>query len=164
LARDRLLHRGHRRDHPADRARPGRHRHPARARRRGRRPAQDEHRARGCPDRRLRRLGLGDGRQAELADLEQTGIYPETVVTQLAIDAYAMGRVSEANGWTERALMLTEGLGPSEGRALALALRAHVAMLGRNDAAETLVLSEQALEAARAAGSTDVEIVALALE
>ena len=86
------------------------------------------------------------------------------LAAQLAIDAYSLGRISEANGWTERALMLTEESGPSEGRALALALRAHVAMLARNDPAETLELSKLALEAARAAGSTDVEIVALGLE
>ena len=60
--------------------------------------------------------------------------------------------------------MLTEDAAPSEGRALALALRAHVAMLTRNDPAETLRLAEQALGAARAAGSTDVELVALALQ
>lgn len=85
------------------------------------------------------------------------------LAAQLAIDAYGLGRISEANGWTERALMLTEDAGPSEGRALALALRAHVAMLARNDPVETLRLAEQALAAARAAGSTDVELVALAL-
>ena len=85
------------------------------------------------------------------------------LAAQLAIDAYGVGRISEANGWTERALMLTEDAGPSEGRALALALRAHVAMLTRSDPAETLRLAEQALGAARAAGSTDVELVALAL-
>jgi len=86
------------------------------------------------------------------------------LAAQLAIDAYEFGRMAEANGWTERALMLTEGAGPSEGRAFALALRAHIAMLARNDPAETLQLAEQALETARVAGSTDVELVALALE
>ena len=86
------------------------------------------------------------------------------LAAQLAIDAYGLGRISEANGWTERALMLTEDAGPSEGRALALALRAHVAMLTRNDPAETLRLAEQAFGAASAAGSTDVELVALALQ
>lgn len=86
------------------------------------------------------------------------------LAAQLAIDAYGFGRIAEANGWTERALMLTEEAGPSEGRALALALRAHVAMLTRNNPAETLRLAERALAAARAAGSTDVELVALALE
>jgi ATP/maltotriose-dependent transcriptional regulator MalT len=86
------------------------------------------------------------------------------LAAQLAIDAYGLGRISEANGWTERALMLTEAAGPSEGRALALALRAHVAMLSRNDPAETLRLAEEALETAQAAGSTDVELVALALQ
>jgi len=86
------------------------------------------------------------------------------LAAQLAVDAYGFGRIAEANGWTERALMLTEETGPSEGRALALALRAHVAMLARNNPAETLRLAKQALEAARAAGSTDVELVALALE
>jgi LuxR family maltose regulon positive regulatory protein len=86
------------------------------------------------------------------------------LAAQLAIDAYGLGRISEANGWTERALMLTDRSEPSEGRALALALRAHIAMLARNDPLETLALSEQALQAARAAGSTDVEIVSLALK
>ncbi len=86
------------------------------------------------------------------------------LAAQLAIDAYGAGRIAEANGWTERALMLTDKAGPSEGRALALALRAHVAMLARNDPTETLRLAKQALETARAAGSTDVELVALALE
>lgn len=86
------------------------------------------------------------------------------LAAQLAIDAYGFGRIAEANGWTERALMLTEETGPSEGRALALGLRAHVAMLARNDPAETLRLARDALAAARAAGSTDVEMVALALE
>lgn len=86
------------------------------------------------------------------------------LAAQLAIDAYSVARISEASGWTERALLLTEQSGPSEGRAMALALRAHVAMLARNDAAETLAISEQALEAARAAGSSDVESIALALK
>ncbi|HXV58658.1 MAG TPA: LuxR C-terminal-related transcriptional regulator [Gaiellaceae bacterium] len=86
------------------------------------------------------------------------------LAAQLALDAYGLDRISEANGWTERALMLTETAGPSEARAFALALRAHVAMLRRNDPAETLRLAEQALETARAAGSTDVELVALALQ
>jgi DNA-binding CsgD family transcriptional regulator/tetratricopeptide (TPR) repeat protein len=86
------------------------------------------------------------------------------LAAQLAITAYGLGRVSEANGWTERALTLTEAAGPSEGRALALALRAHVAMQSRNDPQGALVLSEQALEIARAAGSVDVELVARALE
>ena len=45
------------------------------------------------------------------------------LAAQLAIDAYGVGRISEANGWTERALMLTEDAGPSEGRALALSPR-----------------------------------------
>jgi ATP/maltotriose-dependent transcriptional regulator MalT len=86
------------------------------------------------------------------------------LAAQLAIDAYGFGRIAEANGWTERALLLTQDAGPSEGRALALGLRAHVAMLARNDPHETLGLAREALEAARAAGSTDVELVALALE
>jgi ATP/maltotriose-dependent transcriptional regulator MalT len=86
------------------------------------------------------------------------------LAAQLAIDAFGLGRIAEANGWTERALLLTEESGPTEGRALALALRAHVAMLARNDPAETLRLAGAALETARAAGSTDVELVALALE
>jgi ATP/maltotriose-dependent transcriptional regulator MalT len=86
------------------------------------------------------------------------------LAAQLAIDAYGFGRIAEANGWTERALMLTDKAGPSEGRALALALSAHVAMLARNDPTETLALAKGALKAARAAGSTDVELVALALE
>ncbi len=86
------------------------------------------------------------------------------LAAQLAIDAYGLGRVSEANGWTERALILTETSGPGGGRALALALRAHLAMLAHNDPVETLALSREALATARAAGSTDVEIVALALE
>jgi ATP/maltotriose-dependent transcriptional regulator MalT len=86
------------------------------------------------------------------------------LAAQLAIDAFGLGRIAEANGWTERALMLTEEAGPSEGRALALALRAHIAILARNDPSETLRLAGQALEAARAAGSSDVELVALALE
>src|SRR5690349_4436271 len=34
------------------------------------------------------------------------------LAAQLAIDAYGFGRIAEANGWTERALMLTEGAGP----------------------------------------------------
>jgi hypothetical protein len=72
------------------------------------------------------------------------------LAAQLAIDAFGLGRIAEANGWTERALMLTEAAGPSEGRALALALRAHVAMLARNDPAETLRLAGQALDTARA--------------
>ncbi|HEY4096267.1 MAG TPA: hypothetical protein VGM33_12170 [Baekduia sp.] len=83
---------------------------------------------------------------------------------QLGIDAYGWARAAEANGWIERALMLTEGGGPSEGRALALALRAHVAMLAHNDPREARVLAAEALTEARAAGSSDVEITALALE
>lgn len=86
------------------------------------------------------------------------------LASQLAVDAYGVGRTSEASGWTERALQLTDGSAPSEGRALALALRAHIAMLERKDPSETLARSAEALDAARAAGSTDLEILSLALE
>lgn len=86
------------------------------------------------------------------------------LAAQLAIDAYGQARMAEANGWIERAMMLTDAAEPSEGRALALALRAHVAMLVRNDPLEARQLAGQAVEAARAAGASDVEMVALALE
>jgi ATP/maltotriose-dependent transcriptional regulator MalT len=86
------------------------------------------------------------------------------LAAQLAIDAYTVGRMAEANGWTERALMLTEASEPCEGRALALALRAHVAMLVRDDPREAAACAAEALVAARAAGSTDIEMVALAVE
>ena len=86
------------------------------------------------------------------------------LAAQLAIDAYGQARMAEANGWIERAMMLTDGAEPSEGRALALALRAHVAMLVRNDPSEAGQLAGHAVEAARAAGASDVEMVALALE
>jgi ATP/maltotriose-dependent transcriptional regulator MalT len=99
-----------------------------------------------------------------LARLQEDQSAAAKLAAQLAIDAYGLGRISEASGWTERALLLTEQSGPSEGRAFALALRAHIAMLSRNDPRETFALSEQALEVARAAGSTDVESLALALE
>ena len=86
------------------------------------------------------------------------------LAAQLAIDAYGQARMAEANGWIERAMMLTDAAEPSEGRALALALRAHAAMLVRNDPLEARQLAGQAVETARAAGSSDVEMVALALE
>jgi ATP/maltotriose-dependent transcriptional regulator MalT len=86
------------------------------------------------------------------------------LAVQLGIDAYGQARAAEANGWIERALMLTDGGPPSEGRALALALRAHVAMLGHNDPGAARALAAEALAVAREAGSTDVEITALALE
>lgn len=81
---------------------------------------------------------------------------------QLAIDAANLGRMAEAGGWTERALMLTEDAGPSEARALAVVVRAHLAM--RHGPSESLALSRQAIAAARAAGSTDTELMAVALE
>jgi LuxR family maltose regulon positive regulatory protein len=99
-----------------------------------------------------------------LARSSGDGAAAAKLAAQLAIDAYGVGRISEANGWTERALLLTDGSGPSEGRALALGLRAHVAMMARNDPVETLALSQQALAAARAARSSDVEMVCLGLE
>jgi len=86
------------------------------------------------------------------------------LAAQLAIDAYGQARMAEANGWIERAMMLTDAAESSEGRALALALRAHAAMLVRNDPSEALKLAGQAVEASRAAGASDVEMVALALE
>lgn len=86
------------------------------------------------------------------------------LAAQLAIDAYGQARMAEANGWIERAMMLTDGGEPSEGRALALALRAHAAMLARNDPLEARRLAGQAVKAARGAGCSDVEMVALALE
>jgi LuxR family transcriptional regulator, maltose regulon positive regulatory protein len=86
------------------------------------------------------------------------------LATQLALDAYGQGRVAEANGWCERALVLTEESGPSHARALAYALRAHIAMLVHNDPAQTRELSGQALELARAAASSDVETTARALQ
>ena len=100
---------------------------------------------------RLARSGGDDEAAAKLA-------------TQLAIDAYGMGRVAEANGWAERALMLTDGSERSEARAFALVLQGHVAMLVHNDLEQTRLLTAQALELARAASSTDVETCALALE
>src|SRR5207249_1779665 len=58
-----------------------------------------------------RRLGLGDGRQAELADLEQTAIYPETVVTQRTADAVAEGRAALLRGaWLEARAHFEEAL------------------------------------------------------
>jgi LuxR family transcriptional regulator, maltose regulon positive regulatory protein len=86
------------------------------------------------------------------------------LAAQLALDAYGFGRIAEANGWAERASLLTEETGPSEGRALALGLRAHLAMLARNDPGEAIRLAREALEVARAAGASDMELVALALE
>jgi LuxR family maltose regulon positive regulatory protein len=86
------------------------------------------------------------------------------LAVQLALDAFARDRVAEANGWAERALLLTDAAEPTEGRALALALRAHVAMLVRNDPADARVFAAQALTAARAVGSTDIELLALAIE
>lgn len=81
---------------------------------------------------------------------------------QLAVDAATLGRTSEANGWAERALMITELSGPTEGRAFALVLLAHLT-LGR-DPAETIALARQAVATARAVDATDVELMALALE
>jgi DNA-binding NarL/FixJ family response regulator len=100
------------------------------------------------------RLAREHGETAEAARL----------AVQLALDAYGFGRVAEANGWTERALLLTEETGATESRALALGVRAHLAMVARNDPVEALRLAGQALETARAAGSTDVELLVLALE
>jgi len=100
---------------------------------------------------RLARARGDDGAAAKLA-------------SQLAIDAYGRGRVAEAGGWVERALQITERAGPSEGRALALVLQAHVAMQVRNDPLAAQELSERALEVALAAGSGDVELFASALQ
>jgi LuxR family maltose regulon positive regulatory protein len=86
------------------------------------------------------------------------------LAVQLALDAYGQARLAEANGWVERAIVLTDGRATSEARALALALRGHVTMSARNDPHQALELAGRALAAARAAGSTDVELVALALE
>ena len=86
------------------------------------------------------------------------------LAVQLALDAYGQARMAEANGWVERAIVLTDGRATSEARALALALRGHVAMLARNDPGQALELAGRALAAARAAGSTDVELIALALQ
>ncbi len=82
----------------------------------------------------------------------------------LAIDAYGLGRIAESNGWVERALALTEGLGGSEARAIAMAMRAHVALLVENDPDEARSLLVEVFALARAAGSTDVETAATALE
>jgi ATP/maltotriose-dependent transcriptional regulator MalT len=86
------------------------------------------------------------------------------LAVQLAIDAYGLGRIAEASGWSERALMLTEGAERSHARALAYALQAHVAMLVHNNPVQTRELSSQALALARAAESFDVETVARALD
>lgn len=86
------------------------------------------------------------------------------LAAQLGIDAYVLGRTAEANGWVERALRLTDGREPSEGRALAVALRAHVAMLIDNDPVASALHASEAVRLARDAGSRDVEAFALALE
>jgi ATP/maltotriose-dependent transcriptional regulator MalT len=115
---------------------------------------------------------LGDGAGAVSAHergyrLARAREDPESaarLATQLGLDAYGSGRLAEANGWIERALMLTDGCGNGEARAFALALRGHVAMLVRNDPEQARRSAAEALRVARACGSTDVEIVALALE
>ena len=92
---------------------------------------------------------------------------PETAARlagHLALDAYGLGRIAEWNGWIERALSLTDGLERSEARALAMAMRAHVAMLVQNDPDEARALLAEVFELARAAGSTDIETTASALE
>jgi DNA-binding NarL/FixJ family response regulator len=86
------------------------------------------------------------------------------LAAQLGLDALGAGNLAEANGWTERALLLTEPAEPSEGRAFALALQAHIAMSARNDPDRARVLCAEALGAARKVGATDVEMVALALD
>src|SRR5262249_43338648 len=82
----------------------------------------------------------------------------------LALDAYGLGRIAESNGWLGRALGLTEGLEGSEARALAMAMRAHAAMLVQNDPDEAQALLTQVFALARAAGSSDIETVASALQ
>jgi ATP/maltotriose-dependent transcriptional regulator MalT len=86
------------------------------------------------------------------------------LAAQLALDAYGLGRIAESSGWIERALELTEVIEGSEARALAMAMRAHAAMLVRNDPDEAQALLVEVLELARAAGSTDIETAATALE
>jgi len=86
------------------------------------------------------------------------------LAVQLGLDAYGQARFAEASGWIERALVLTDGVDACEARAFALALRAHVALLARNAPGEARVLAGQALAAARASHSTDVELVSLAIE
>lgn len=86
------------------------------------------------------------------------------LAVQLAFDAHVFRGASEAMGWAERAAMLVEGRPPSAASAFVPLLRAYLALLGHNDPETARVGSAEARVLARAAGATDIEMVALAVE
>ncbi len=74
------------------------------------------------------------------------------------------GAPAVASGWIRRAHRLLDGLDDTPEYAALVAWEAHMALMLRNDAAETLQLTAAAIEAARSLGLTDVEMLALVIE
>ncbi|HTK52215.1 MAG TPA: LuxR C-terminal-related transcriptional regulator [Gemmatimonadaceae bacterium] len=69
-----------------------------------------------------------------------------------------------ANGWIQRAQsILADTPGPSAEGALLLALRAHMTLLGENDAVAARRLCDQAIALSRQCGAVDPEMIALSV-
>jgi LuxR family maltose regulon positive regulatory protein len=74
------------------------------------------------------------------------------------------GDPAVANGWVQRAQsILAEMPEPSAERALLLAFRAHMALLGENDSATARRLCDEALAMSRKCGAVDPEMIALSV-
>ncbi|HEX5073295.1 MAG TPA: LuxR C-terminal-related transcriptional regulator [Gemmatimonadaceae bacterium] len=74
------------------------------------------------------------------------------------------GDPAVANGWIQRAQsILADTPAPSAEGALLLALRAHMTLLGENDAVAARRLSDEAIALARQCGAVDSEMIALSV-
>ena len=86
------------------------------------------------------------------------------VAIELAFDCGQFRGAAETSGWLERAGQLLERLPPQPEHALLAYWRANVALNGDHDPAAARRLAAVGVEAARAAGSVEFEMVCRALE
>jgi len=82
----------------------------------------------------------------------------------LALDSMDYrNELAVASGWLGRAARLLEGAGPHHETGFLILIRGHLALMADNDPARAREAAAEGLEIARTTGSSDVEILALAL-
>jgi DNA-binding NarL/FixJ family response regulator len=83
----------------------------------------------------------------------------------LAIDSMDYrNEMAVANGWLGRAARLVEDLGPTPELGYVVLIRGHLALMADNDAERARQAAAEGRAIARAAKSTDVEVMSIALE
>src|SRR6185295_4357507 len=82
----------------------------------------------------------------------------------LALDSLDYrNEMAVASGWLGRAARLLEGAGPTPEMGFLVLIRGHLALMADNDPRRARAASAEGLEIARVSGSSDVEILSLAL-